>query len=144
MEYLSVESPFKSKFNNIDYNKSSDIETIKINYLREFINQFKNISKEYNIINIEEVIRFVLVNDDLIELIQKVTPLLKQYFPEHKYCLKFVPDPEFKNLNQLVAYIEIEDNDFDKEWDIMQELEKSIRASCSNLKVKHLFSVDLW
>lgn len=132
---------YTSNFNE-DINNSDKL--VLKNYLKEFIRQFQlNILNNYNLINPKEIIKFVLDNDDLIDLFQKINPLIKEYFPNHIYCLEFVPDPEFSNLNQLVCYIKVDDAVFYEEWKILKQLNKDIRHSIGS-NSKSLFSVDLW
>lgn len=136
-------------FNNYDFYESSEIHNtyeIMSRYLHFFINQFQlNILIEFNLINPIYIFKFVRDNIDLIELIKKVNTLLKYYFPNHDYCLEFVPDPEFDSLNQLVVYIKVDESSFDEEWDLLKKLNKNIRSlKVSNPKVKQYFSVDLW
>lgn len=50
------------------------------------------ILNKFNLINPKEIINFIHRNNGLLELIEKVYPLLKSYFPNNSYSLLYSPD----------------------------------------------------
>lgn len=141
----------KLNLKNMKYYQTKDFNKIDLNsqemseYLDSFTKKFQlTLADEYNLINPIDIYKFILENNDLIELIQKIKPLLNKFFPNCTYSLEFVPDPEFESLNQLVIYVH-STSSFDKGWNLLKQLKKDFRnLKVSNEKIKRLLSVDLW
>lgn len=141
----------KLNLENMKYYQTKDFNKFDLNsqemseYLDSFTKKFQlTLADEYNLINPLNIYKFILENNDLIELIQKIKPLLNKIFPNCTYSLEFVPDPEFESLNQLVIYVH-STSSFDKDWNLLKQLKKDFRnLKVSNEKIKRLLSVDLW
>lgn len=141
----------KLNLENMKYYQTKDFNKFDLNsqemseYLDSFTKKFQlTLADEYNLINPLDIYKFILENNDLIELIQKIKPLLNKIFPNCTYSLEFVPDPEFESLNQLVIYVH-STSSFDKDWNLLKQLKKDFRnLKVSNEKIKRLLSVDLW
>lgn len=141
----------KLNLENMKYYQTKDFNKFDLNsqemseYLDSFTKKFQlTLADEYNLINPLDIYKFILENNDLIELIQKIKPLLNKIFPNCTYSLEFVPDPEFESLNQLVIYVH-STSSFDKDWNLLKQLKKDFRnLKVSNEKIKRLLSVNLW
>lgn len=141
----------KLNLENMKYYQTKDFNKFDLNsqemseYLDSFTKKFQlTLADEYNLINPLDIYKFILENNDLIELIQKIKPLLNKIFPNCTYSLEFVPDPEFESLNQLVIYVH-STSSFNKDWNLLKQLKKDFRnLKVSNEKIKRLLSVDLW
>lgn len=141
--YDDISPQEKIPIENENYN--NDFHIIA-NYLNSFTDQFKfNFLEEYVLLNRYEVKKFILLNDDLIELFQEINILRNKYFNSYPCSLEFVQDPEFTSLDQLVIYIHGAESSFDEDWETLKLLNKDIRMlNISNNSIKNLVSVDLW
>ena len=63
----------------------------------------------FKLINQKEIIDFIRSNTGLLELIEKVYPLLESYFPDYFYSLSYATDPEIKDLDGLVDVLKQDD-----------------------------------
>lgn len=114
-------------------------DIITIDYQETFKYDFEDLSKNYDLINRDEIYEFIKLNIDSLNELNQILPLLNKYFPSEKFLLKFVPDYEFEELNQLVVYICGDISNFDVKWDLLNKLNDEINSFVSNL-----ISVDLW
>lgn len=106
-------------------------------------NMVLNALEGFNLINSFEIVEFIYKHIQLLNLIDKLIHLLNKYYPNHLYCLKFIKDPEFANLDHLMCYIKV--NDFDNEWNILKKLNKELRQLIfTDSSIKHILAVDLW
>ena len=104
-----------------------------------------NTLSNFELLNESETINFIVKNIGLIELIEKVTPIMKNHFPNNNFALEFDKDPEIPSFNKLVIYIKGEDESFDEDWEEIKRINKKIRnLSLYDDTVKNLLSVDLW
>ena len=93
----------------------------------------------------DELINFIDKNIGLIELIEKVTPLVRDNFVGNSFALEFERDPEIPSFNKIVLYVKGERNSFDEDWEKLKKINKEIRNfSLKDDSVKDLFSMDLW
>lgn len=110
-----------------------------------FLLFIKNTLSNFELLNESETINFIVKNIGLIELIEKVTPIMKNHFPNNNFALEFDKDPEIPSFNKLVIYIKGEDESFDEDWEEIKRINKKIRnLSLYDDTVKNLLSVDLW
>lgn len=93
----------------------------------------------------DELINFIDKNIGLMELIEKVTLLVKDNFVGNSFALEFERDPEIPSFNKIVLYVKGERNSFDEDWEKLKKINKEIRNfSLKDDSVKDLFSLDLW
>ena len=105
----------------------------------------ENTLTQFNIINKKEIMIFICEHLGLIELIDKVIPIIKKYFPDYSFSLEFSPDPEIPNLNHLILYVNGDEDSFDDDWEELKNINRDIRSlELYDNSVKRLFSVDLW
>lgn len=98
----------------------------------------------FKLINPEEIINFIRSNDGLLELLEKVYPLVKSYFPDYFYSLSYAADPEIKGLEDLMLCIHGDEKEFKNNRKKLQELEREIDdLKVSNCKVKRLLLVEV-
>ena len=110
-----------------------------------FIEFIKNTLSNYDLINEEEIINFIVKNIGLMELIEKATPIIKNHFPNNSFALEFDKDPEIPNFNKIVMYVKGEEESFDEDWEKVKKVNKEIKTlSLYDDDVKNLLSVDLW
>lgn len=109
----------------------------------EFHLKLENTFSKLETHNSKEIYEFLVKNQFLLDYYNELMELMKKYFPKSSYSLEFHCDSEFDNLNQLVMYVHLKDEDFEDEWDKLKELNDEIRMTLGN-DVKELISVDLW
>ncbi|MDO5850189.1 MAG: hypothetical protein Q4P14_03145 [Methanobacteriaceae archaeon] len=97
-----------------------------------------NLLNRFNLINPTEIKEFISKNHNCISFINKSIPLLDEYYPNHKFYLKYWIDPESSVFNKLIIYIKIKD-DFEKEWSLLNKLESNLDAYYNN----DLIDIDL-
>jgi hypothetical protein len=84
-------------------------------------------------------------DDRLIPYIHSITPLIKEYFPNHRKYLTYCIDPEFEELNCAKICVIGNDSLFEEEHALMNRLKKEIIYSTDYpVEVKSLISVRLW
>ena len=92
-----------------------------------------------------EIINFIIKNIGLIELIEKITPIIKKHFPDNSLALEFERDPDIPSFNKLAIYVKGNDESFDEDWEELKKVNKEIRTlSLYDDSVKSLLSLDLW
>lgn len=102
------------------------------------------ILSKFKLINPKEITNFIHRNNGLLELIEKVYPLLKYYFPNNSYSLLYSPDPEIVSIEDLMLFINSDERDYEYNRNKLYELEREIDSlKISNCKVKRLLLVDV-
>ena len=110
-----------------------------------FIESFKTILSNFELLNKEEILNFIFHNIGLLELIKNIKPIIKKHFPNHDYALEFNSDPEIPQFNQIILYVKGDENSFDEDWVEVKKVNKEIRKlSLYDNSIKNLFTVDLW
>lgn len=100
--------------------------------------------ENFKLINPEEIINFIRSNDGLLELLEKVYPLVKSYFPDYSYSLLYAPDPEIVTIEDLMLFINGDVNDYEYNKNKLYDLEREIDdLKVSNCKVKRLLLLDV-
>ena len=98
----------------------------------------------FKLINQKEIIDFIRSNTGLLELIEKVYPLLESYFPDYFYSLSYATDPEIKDLEDLMLCIHGDEKEFKSNSQMLHDLEREIDGlKVSNCKVKRLLLVEV-
>lgn len=98
----------------------------------------------FKLINPEEIIDFIYKNNGLLELLEKVYPLVKSYFPDYFYSLSYAADPEIKDLEDLMLCIHGDEKEFKNNRKKLHDLEREIDdLKVSNCKVKRLLLVEV-
>lgn len=131
------------------------VEKYKHPYLNEVISRIKkypsiikfieNTLSNFELLNKDEIINFIVKHMGLIELIEKVTIIISDYFPNNSFALEFDKDPEIPNFNKIIMYVKGEDETFDKDWKKVKKVNKEIRTlSLYDDSVKNLLFIDLW
>lgn len=136
-------------YQTIPPSNNQDIATLQydiitIDYQETFKSNFDELSENYDLINPKKIYEFIKLNNDLLNALYQILPLLKKYFPSEKFLLKFVPDYEFEELNQLVIYICTNEDNFDNNWNLLNKLNDEIDELKLNIFVSNLIAVDLW
>lgn len=133
---------FDSTSKTVDYENYSVRNAEKYPSIVSFI---KDTLSNFDLINEQEIIKFIIKNIGLIELIEKVTPIIKTHFPINSLALEFDKDLEIPSFNKLVIYVKGEDESFDDDWEEIKKASKEIRElSLYDDSVKSLLSIDLW
>ena len=110
-----------------------------------FVNFIKNTLSNFELLNENETIDFIIKNMGLIELIEKVTYLIKTHFPNNTFALEYEIDLEIPSFNKIIVYVKGEEESFDEDWEVVKKVNKEIRnLSLYDDSVKSLLSVDLW
>lgn len=98
----------------------------------------------FNLINRDEIIDFIKVHKGLLELLEKVYPLVKSYFPDYFYSLSYASDPEIIGLEDLMLCIHGEEKEFKNNRKKLHDLEREIDdLKVSNCKIKRLLLVEV-
>ena len=124
---------------------SSNYSVTHIEKYPSFIESFKTILSNFELLNEEEILNFIFHNIGLLELIKSTKPIIKEHFPNYDYALEFNSDPEIPQFNQIILYIKGDKNSFDENWAEVKKVNKEIRKiSLYDNSIKSLFTVDLW
>ena len=108
------------------------------------LDNFKLINQKEIIDFIRSIIDFIRSNTGLLELIEKVYPLLESYFPDYFYSLSYATDPEIKDLEDLMLCIHGDEKEFKSNRQKLHDLEREIDGlKVSNCKVKRLLLVEV-
>ncbi len=88
------------------------------------MDSFDNIhfNKELNLVNPEEIFRYIRNKRGIVDLINKSVILIKKYFPNSNLYLKFVEDSELESLDVLFTYIKNKENSVDENFNVFLEL----------------------
>ncbi len=98
----------------------------------------------FKLINKEEIIDFIKNHNGLLELLEKVYPLLKSYFPDYFYSLSYASDPEIIGLEDLMLCIHGDEKEFKNNRKKLHDLEREIDdLKVSNCKIKRLLLVEV-
>lgn len=124
---------------------SSNYSVTHMEKYPSFIESFKTILSNFELLNKEEILNFIFHNIGLLELIKNIKPIIKKHFPNHDYALEFNSDPEIPQFNQIILYVKGDENSFDEDWVEVKKVNKEIRKlSLYDNSIKNLFTVDLW
>lgn len=124
---------------------SSNYSVTHMEKYPSFIESFKTILSNFELLNKEEILNFIFHNIGLLELIKNIKPIIKKHFPNHDYALEFNSDPEIPQFNQIILYVKGDENSFDEDWVEVKKVNKEIRKlSLYDHSIKNLFTVDLW
>ncbi len=124
---------------------SSNYSVTHIEMYPSFIESFKTVLSNFELINKEEILNFIFHNIGLLELIKNIKPIIKEHFPNYAYALEFTSDPEIPEFNQIILYVKGDENSFDEDWVKLKKVNKEIRKiSLYDNSIKSLFTVDLW
>ena len=124
---------------------SSNYSVTHMEKYPSFIESFKTILSNFELLNKEEILNFIFHNIGLLELIKNIKPIIKKHFPNHDYALEFNSDPEIPQFNQIILYVKGDENSFDEDWVEVKKVNKEIRKlSLYDNSIKNLFAVDLW
>lgn len=107
-------------------------------------NKRDRILDNFKLINQKEIIDFIRSNTGLLELIEKVYPLLESYFPNNSYSLLYAPDPEIAAIEDLMLLINADIAEYEYNKNKLYDLEREIdNLEVSNCKVKRLLLLDV-
>lgn len=124
---------------------SSNYSVTHMEKYPSFIESFKTILSNFELLNKEEILNFIFHNIGLLELIKNIKPIIKKHFPNHDYALELNSDPEIPQFNQIILYVKGDENSFDEDWVEVKKVNKEIRKlSLYDNSIKNLFTVDLW
>ena len=109
--------PNKNKFSNLKFNQ-----------------EFNDLSKDFILINSNEINEFTKDKSDLIELINASYLIISKFFPNSKIYLEYKEDPECNDLNAIFGYIIVKNKDSQSNKQLYNDLLKEF------IKLKKLFS----
>lgn len=117
--------------------------TLSVNILEE---NKGCVLENFKLVNPEEIIDFIRSHNGLLELIEKVYPLIRKYFPNYSLSLEFYEDPESYNLDCICLYIYGNYNLFEKDF---YTLNKLLESDIEELKIsesqsKNYLCIDLF
>ena len=140
VEKFDVNFTQNSKTVNYENYSIKDVEKYP-----SIINFIKNTLSKYELLNEKEIIDFIIKNIGLIELIEKATPIIKNYFTDNSFALEFDRDPEIPSFNKIILYVKGEDESFDEDWEEIKKVSEKIRSlPLYDDSVKNLLIIDLW
>ena len=129
---LEMQIPHENK-----YAKLTDTQNIN--------QEFVKLSKDYDILKINKLNKYMKKYDKLIPYINSITPLIKDYFPKNKKYLTYYIDPEFEELNHAIICVIGNNSLFEKEREMMNRLnDELLYLTDFSIDVKSLISVRLW
>ncbi|WP_413827225.1 hypothetical protein [Methanobrevibacter sp. UBA313] len=148
----SVIKNYSSNFTKV--NEKNDIfivfnenysQKIVEDYIEEFKIQIQNLLKSYKLIDELNTLNFIYANDNLIDFIKEITPILKNYFPNGKYDLKFIEDSEIHELKQLSLIIKLKNfkENVDSFVTTLYEFDSKIRPIKKNHDLIGKFITDV-
>ncbi len=98
----------------------------------------------FKLINRDEIIDFIKVHKGLLELLEKVYPLVKSYFPDYSYSLLYATDPEIVSIEDLMLFINGDIYDYEYNRNKLYDLEREIDdLKVSDSNVKRLLLLDV-
>ena len=103
---------------------SSNYSVTHMEKYPSFIESFKTILSNFELLNKEEILNFIFHNIGLLELIKNIKPIIKKHFPNHDYALEFNSDPEIPQFNQIILYVKGDENSFDEDWVEVKKVNK--------------------
>lgn len=107
--------------------------------------EFNKLSNNYKVHRIHQVKEFIKNNPELMNYINKITPIINKFFPKHIKCITFCRDYEFEELNDITIYINSSNESFDDDCEKFDELEvEIIKLNGFTTNIKKLVSMDLW
>lgn len=111
---------------------------------KDILNSKESILGNFKLFNPEEIVDFLDSNNGLIELLEKVYPLIESYFPDCFYSLSYAADPEIKGLEDLMLCIHGDESEFKNNRKKLYDLGKEIDdLKVSNPEVKRLLLVEV-
>ena len=90
---------------------------------------FDKLTKDYELVNPDEIYDFIKLNNNLLNELDQVLPILNNYFPNRKFYLEFAPDYEFEDLNLLIVFVCTDDEHFEEDWKIISKLDSELHLS---------------
>ena len=79
---------------------------------KDILNSEENVLDNFFLFNPEEIVNFINSNNGLLELFERLYPLLKSYFPNHGYSLHYAPDPEISGLEDIMLFIKVNEKEY--------------------------------
>lgn len=106
--------------------------------------KIEKLSESYNIEKRQKVEEFMNDNPELIQYLDKITPIINNYFPHNLKTLTFCEDPEFEELNDITIYIHTTESQYPADLKKYDELETEVLRRNDFSKTKQLVSISLW
>lgn len=96
------------------------------NYLDKDINNYLaySLKSKYDIKNISELNQFVIKNENLLEVLNKIPSQIEKYFENCFLNLQLVPDYE-EEFSQLLVTILVKNNDVEKNYKLLKEFDRA-------------------
>ena len=137
---------FDVNFNQDSSNiNSGDYSLTTVENYPTFLKFIENTLSNFDLLNKDEIINFIVKNLGLIDLIEKVEPIIENHFPQYDCCLEFSRDPEIPNFNKIILYVKGNDESFDDDWEEIKKINREIRnLTLYDDDVRNNFSLDLW
>lgn len=113
------------------------------NTMKNFEDNFNKLSKNYEIHDSNKIKCFIKKHENILDYIHELTPLINEYFPNHGKFIEFCEDPEFKDLDFLMIYIEC--TAYEKDKKILDEFKNEpLYMSKFSRDIRGLVCVELW
>ncbi|WP_304093168.1 hypothetical protein [Methanobrevibacter ruminantium] len=144
-ENRGAEESFDVSFSQDSLKYDGNYSVTNVENYPSFVYFIKNTLSNFDLLNEDEIIMFIIEHLGLIELIENAALIIKNHFPKYSFGLEFEEDPEISSLNKLVLYVKGDEGSFDEDWEEVKKVNREIRKlSLYDDSVKSLFSVDLW
>lgn len=127
---LEIQIPKENNYTGLNIEKNSDDE-------------FDKLLKNYEIRDSEKVKNFIGNNEDILDYIDEITPLINRYFPNNRKFIEFCEDPEFSDLDFVMIYIEC--SIYEKDKKILAKFKNEpLYMSKFSRNIHGLVCVELW
>ncbi|WP_407462843.1 hypothetical protein [Methanobrevibacter sp.] len=142
---MGTEESFDVSFSQDSSSINGSYSVTNVENYPSIVYFIQNTLSNFDLVNEDDIIDFIIKNIGLIELIEKVAPVLKNHFPRYGFGLEFDKDPEIPSFNKIIVYVKGDDGSFDEDWEEVKKVNREIRKlSLYDDSVKNLLSVDLW
>ncbi|WP_295610099.1 hypothetical protein [uncultured Methanobrevibacter sp.] len=115
----------------------------EVTTMSSYDDNFDKLSKDYTLENYDKIKNFIKNNDEILDYIIEITPLLDNYFPNYQKVIEFCEDPEFSDLDFIMIYIK--GSIFDEDYEILTKFKKEpLYKSKFSRNINGSVCVELW
>lgn len=115
----------------------------EVTTMSSYDDNFDKLSKDYTLENYDKIKNFIKNNDEILDYIIEITPLLDNYFPNYQKVIEFCEDPEFSDLDFIMIYIK--GSIFDEDYEILTKFKKEPQYKSKFSKnINGSVCVELW
>lgn len=130
----------------IDYKNPTQLMIELKKYNKDYDNSFrKYLEDNYILEDKKEIMNFIENTPTITGFLYEITPLIKEKFPQHKYSLEYVKDPEIENWEQVSLNIlgDFDKEDIEKLADTILEFELNINKKIKEYSLINKFMMDV-